>query len=419
MADIKGYYKILGVGGTATSDEIKVAYKAKAKELHPDINKNDGATFLFQQLQEAYEVLSNSNSRLAYDQLNISNDEPAKNTSANIEPIRCSKCGCITAQPRFVIFYDTVSVIVVTTKTPRYGIFCSKCAAKVSLKASLKTMLFGWWGFPFGPIYSIMSLYTNAIFGEKPRDMNFKVICHQAFYFLQNGQKELAYQVGSVAMLYAVSSSEKEICEEILRISSKTDKKLKDAWSVFGKNLFIHIGIFVVFILIVFGFVFKNSNKPNTYAQNTNVAASYKIPPINRYDDSSFNKPEIQMPVTGLITKIKTNKKAPLKISVTNSENNYFIKLTNIENRKSILAYIRKMETLDVDIPIGSYELKYAIGDKWYGEEYLFGPNTEFYKTDKILNFSITKEGALGHEIELRLQRNGNLHTETIGRDGF
>ncbi|WP_320814764.1 J domain-containing protein [Flavobacterium sp.] len=62
------YYKIIGVAKTATSDEIKKAYRKQARKLHPDINPNDkDAQAKFQQLNEANEVLSNPEKRKKYD----------------------------------------------------------------------------------------------------------------------------------------------------------------------------------------------------------------------------------------------------------------------------------------------------------------------------------------------------------------
>ena len=62
------FYIRLGVKRNATSEEIQSAYKELAKELHPDVNKNDSdATVLFQAVTEAYEVLRNEEKRREYD----------------------------------------------------------------------------------------------------------------------------------------------------------------------------------------------------------------------------------------------------------------------------------------------------------------------------------------------------------------
>lgn len=52
---------ILGVSYEADKYEIKLAYRKKAKEYHPDINKSPDATKMFQKINDAYEFLSESN----------------------------------------------------------------------------------------------------------------------------------------------------------------------------------------------------------------------------------------------------------------------------------------------------------------------------------------------------------------------
>jgi len=64
----RDFYEVLGVPRDATAAEIKKSYYQKAKELHPDTNKGADAEEKFNELQEAYEVMSDSEKRSMYDQ---------------------------------------------------------------------------------------------------------------------------------------------------------------------------------------------------------------------------------------------------------------------------------------------------------------------------------------------------------------
>src|SRR5213082_196769 len=63
----RDYYEVLGVARGAGDGEIKKAFRALARELHPDVSDSPDAEERFREVAEAYEVLSNSERRELYD----------------------------------------------------------------------------------------------------------------------------------------------------------------------------------------------------------------------------------------------------------------------------------------------------------------------------------------------------------------
>ncbi len=77
MANKRDYYEVLGVNRQASEEEIKKAYRRLARQSHPDVNKEDPkADEKFKEINEAYEILSDSQKRAAYDRFGHAATDP-------------------------------------------------------------------------------------------------------------------------------------------------------------------------------------------------------------------------------------------------------------------------------------------------------------------------------------------------------
>lgn len=205
----KAFYEILGVQDGATHEEIKRAYRLKAKALHPDVNKTRDTTREFQELQEAYSVLGSPERRKLYDEGNeeAARSPETKATEADFDPFPCTSCEQISAQPRFISFYWVTSFIIFTYRRECSGIYCPSCAAKRLFWSSLITGAIGWIGFPWGPAYFINALVYNIIGGKKDAEANALVLTKQALYFHNSGMPDVAAAIAAEALPYAQKSS--------------------------------------------------------------------------------------------------------------------------------------------------------------------------------------------------------------------
>jgi hypothetical protein len=234
--DPSGYYSILGVAPGATLKEIKAAYRAKAKTFHPDHNGEPGAVDEFHAVAEAYAVLKDVVRRAEYD--STGSPGGVDDGVAPSSPFTCSRCGQVTAQPRYVVMHQVKSFLVWASMGRVEGIFCRDCADHAATQASTRTWAWGWWS-PPGLLLTPIALIRNLLGGTKPRQVNARILIRQARAFLAGGETDLAYAVACQARPYARVATHLRQVEDILAATGNTGRRLKDRWKPWSGRAFI------------------------------------------------------------------------------------------------------------------------------------------------------------------------------------
>lgn len=134
----------------------------------------------------------------------------------------------------------------------------------------------------------------------------------------------------------------------------------------------------------------------------------------------SFTAPAQTLPSSGLYRQHTYRKAvAPLTI-ITRGNLHNFVKIYNWQTNVVVAtAFIRAGEVGSINVPLGSYCIKFAAGKIWYGEQYLFGPETAFSSADGRFDFAQSGNYIEGYTLELFLQPNGNLHLSQVSADDF
>lgn len=129
---------------------------------------------------------------------------------------------------------------------------------------------------------------------------------------------------------------------------------------------------------------------------------------IGWYKFDRLQPKPVPMPRNGTLHKNYHKGSAPLTIQTRNDGRHYYLKLFNASNGSETLsAFVRGGSTFVEHVPVGKYELKYAVGDVWYGTRWLFGPKTVFRKMDQVFEFKIQNNEIAGYRLDLYLQPTG------------
>jgi hypothetical protein len=169
------------------------------------------------------------------------------------------------------------SLILVTRRGGRQGIWCEACRCKQALVWSSVSGLLGWWGFPFGPIYTIPALYHNAKGGKQDTAQNAALLRLVSFQLYEKGNL--------LEALAAISSSvalEKDRASVDFADSIRSAVRVPPRKRRFPRYQLLTAAPSAIAILLIFAAILLYTDQPSGYESrfhgtpNTSAAV---IPP--------------------------------------------------------------------------------------------------------------------------------------------
>lgn len=391
-ADARGYYSTLGLNPGAPIDAVRSAYRQLAKECHPDRPTCVDGGQRFRRIDEAYDALSDPAFKAAYD--SGTGIRPPNETAApsppKVEPIRCEVCGRITAQPRRLAFWRVTSFILASQKTPIQRIFCQDCAAKEQWKSTIWTGLLGWWGIPWGPIWSIGHGLTNAFGGTRERTVDDALSWQNAVAFAARGEGALAIGLSNILR----KSENAEIAQQaadIIRFFSgrgfEAKTTLKDVWKhSLARTAALSVIVFAAPAIVLSLIYFPLANEFRSSSAGTpglndsagtdaldqtfgpNAPAPSGVVPASQLTPSPPPEPPCDSPPSnGQVLVDHRGQSADghhLKIE-NGTAGDAIIKIRRADGRTMSSFFVARGQTATLTrIPDGNYTVQYASGDK-------------------------------------------------------
>jgi hypothetical protein len=103
--------------------------------------------------------------------------------------IGCERCGRLDSTLRGSSFLYTISVIFMTFRRGAGGVYCSSCRKKEGFKWTLVSAIFGWWGIPWGPIYTLQAIGRNSAGGYQDNSLNANLMKAVAGELMDRGEQ--------------------------------------------------------------------------------------------------------------------------------------------------------------------------------------------------------------------------------------
>lgn len=135
-----------------------------------------------------------------------------------------------------------------------------------------------------------------------------------------------------------------------------------------------------------------------------------------------FDQPVLPLPRTGIMATrgVGSGLTGTIAVETRGGQSHFFLKVVSRRGGSTeVTAFVRAGERVELDVPLGSYDLRYATGAAWYGTKHLFGPKTRYSRADSVFDIKWDGSSVWGWTVELYEQRGGNLRTEIISPNDF
>lgn len=496
----KDLYSILGVTPDATDEEMRDAYLARTRIIHPDRFDRQRqpkdwqkANEMLAELNEAYSVLRNPSSRAQYDDLRAGKQQrqappppPRPQREPEPPPPPAFELGELTAgHAAFGSLPKNVQSRLLKRQQNKGEDQFQVKLSSVVWNYVFIVVLLCWYWYLFSDAdgakwkddtllwYGGITLAVGGLIGRncvtirrwakaklKPYfyvtpiyflKTEFDIVSFRPIWALKDvavthNYKNGSYQNSDVVLKFdghneALTLSSKEQVETLFDRMRTYDTRLRTAYAKRdqgyflnnddfhrvprsgvpttvllskGKQVLIYVAsVFVCGIGLIAAIAANEELSRQRWVRHPAPTTYTPQPTPRRTVAPSY--PEQAVPYSGAVRTWTTDERvAPFEIKAAQGSH-YLLKLVDAYTYSPVMTvFARSGTTVEVKVPLGTYEVRYASGETWYGYEYLFGPETSYSKADKTFTFEVEGNQISGFTITLYKVANGNLHTSGI-----
>jgi hypothetical protein len=146
----------------------------------------------------------------------------------------------------------------------------------------------------------------------------------------------------------------------------------------------------------------------------------HRAPLLVQLQSQLTNLIEQPLPPNGSLRR-ETRGEAAARFKISSSgSSHHLVKLEDVVTSRPVLTvFVRAGQDVEIRVSLGTYIVKYASGETWYGYQDRFGPNTSYSKADTTLEFARQGNQVTGYSITLYGVPGGNLRTTGISAGDF